>query len=334
MAMFDMNSDGYPDYDPITQDLFIYPESGVGNPVQWNTQCIAYEYREQLETRKAKPRQFTTDPPSPWDNRPVDLPANQRANWQNNEIPPALWFSENRGVWCDHYYSALPTRNPNLPLPVSGINHITQFLNLQNQIIVLDRLQILHPYNWYSDLAAVEYSGNLLQNKKFPKFANINEVSKNDFDKFMYIDSQDKVIFIEKENIVFQVTTFATDDVFNLSSYKINYGPLIKNDPRIMFTYTHDSGSQLFGIYKNDVYFLSSVLVAGSYPIIPFLSNSAILKTFENLSATGSNVIDPNFETIQLTKSKNPSSNVSDMPKQQTLDQIFSELNNIAPLIL
>lgn len=312
MAVYGMNGDGQPYYDPITQDLYLYPESGTGDPIAWNPSCVAFKYREQLETRKAKARAFTTQSMNyPF---PVNGSIDQKANHFNNRSPPAIWFNETRGLWSTHYYSAYLTRNPNYNLPVSGTDHITQFLNLNNTIVTLPYSDILHPYVAWSDYCVVEYSGNLLQGKKFPKLGSLNSLSEDMFDSLMYIDSQDKVIMIPPTSLTLNIVSGSINASFT--------------DNRVLSVYLHDSGSQLFGIKNDILFFLGHIETAASITIkfvnLLFFSNFSTW----NLNDKKSFIRYPNYNEINIIESefigatKNPA-------KQQTLNECLIPINEI-----
>jgi hypothetical protein len=340
MAVLDMNRDGIPDYDPVTQDIYLYPAEGTGDPVAWNTNSIVYKYRDQLETRRAKTRVFSLS--SGLYSPPVNLAQNQRANYYNNINPPTLWLSENRGMWCGHFYGYSFYQKRSTTGATLSSDHLIKFLNSNNQLVTLPNNDIGQGWNvlsgWTStagitniqttklkgDYVLMEYSGNLLQGKKFSKVGDPFEIENSCFDQLLYIDSQDKALLMNPDDMEINLT--GTTDV-----------EITVNDSRILQVYQYDSGSQLYGIRDDILYFLGHVYFAHSggvrinftpcskYPLSWYSDNKASLLSNGGLSGDRTWIPDYNYTQIPRTKipfTRNPAS-------KQSMNFLLSETQKL-----
>lgn len=289
--MLDMNADGVPDYDPVTQDLFLYNETNTGNPIAWNPNCIVYKYREYLETRRARPRRFFNQILYP---EPPGLPLSQRPNYWNNlgngvETAPYLFISPDRGLFCGHYWSgATEYKRSNIYAnQISGWNGIDfNYLTMDNTLVTLDKSKMRFGYTWIenvvnggqdnlqnrksiNDIFIVEYEGNEMQGKKFPKYGNYTNMGHHSFDFFFLIDSQDKVYAFSSELMRIQKKTrfgFDSNGIIPHPYYTITTGDQIQANQSFAFL-THsqivgiavgDSGSPLYGVKDGIVYYLTN----------------------------------------------------------------------------
>lgn len=329
-----MNGDGVPDYDPVTQDLYLYDATNTGYPTGWNPNCVVYKYRDQLETRRAKPRQFFNSnnsyPP------PVGVSLSQKPNYYNNlgngsETAPFMWVNSSRGIWCCHYWlGGLFDRKRSLvPPDMTYLGHTLYFLNLNNQLIELEKTNLLSGWTYVGnnandinsrkmpqDMAIVEYSGTKLQGKKFPKFGVVVEMAPDTFDTVFMIDSQDKVLSLIPNSSNFNIEFVPFDQI------ELNYISI--RDPRILLTFNGDSGMQLYGVRDNVVYFLGHVSTGSA-------GGLSVLSQTRHNSLSGNKFWVPDWNYVQIEQEKIPPP--KNTAKQITLLEMKSKLNEIKNIL-
>jgi hypothetical protein len=279
--IFDNNRDGIADYDPITQDLYLYNETNTGNPIAWNPNCVVYQYREYLETRRAKQRiffnQLAPEPPG--------SPLSQKPNYWNNQgvgvqSAPYMWVSPSRGLFSSHYWGLglndACKRRDIFADQIGGSWATTDFnfLNLNNNLVTLDKSKLRFGWEWveivpgggswnitnrksFSDLAIFEYTGTEMQGKKFPKIGNNYDIGKDTFDFYFVIDSQDKVKIIETESIDWPIrkrNSFIPS--FPIAAVTVISFSIMGNTIGILGIGSGDSGSQVYGVKNGVVYFI------------------------------------------------------------------------------
>ena len=275
--IFDMNQDGIPDYDPVTQDLYLYGPSNTGFPIAWNPDCIVYKYREYLETRRARERLF-------WNQllpEPSGLPLSQKPNYWNNlgagvQSAPYIFVSPERGICSHHYWDGNQTDRKRTNLLASNISGWIPFpfkyLNLQNTGIELNKEQLLFPYTWVeivvgggknhksnrktpSDFGIFEYYGNEMQGKKFPKLTKNFHITKDSFDFYFVIDSQDKVLLFNSDACNWP-TIWTDFGWVAIAGGKLIRFPYSYINTQILGIASGDSGSQIYGVRDDVVYFI------------------------------------------------------------------------------
>ena len=307
--ILDMNRDGVPDYDPITQDLYLYGSSNTGLPTGWNPNCVVYQYRDQLESRRARPRVFfntnSNYPP------PQGLTLSQRPNYYNNlgngaDTAPFIFLSENRGVFSCHYWlGGLYDRQRSLnPPDMTYVQSSLYFLNTQNQLVEYEKQNMLSGWTYLEqnpdalnsrkmpeDMALVEYSGTKLLGKKFPKWGPGMQLAADTFDSIFMIDSQDKVLYLTPTGQNFKIILTRSDNIEIVN--------LTISDSRILNAYLGDSGTQIYGIRNGIVYFLSHIVNASSAGVFAQIQ-------FRNYELSGTKFWAPDWDYIQIEKAKIP----------------------------
>lgn len=346
--ILDMNEDGIPDYDPVTQDLYIYGDGSpgvTGYPVAWNTQCVAYPYREYLETRGAIFRRYcageANNPP------PENLPPDQQPNYRNPGCVGAgsfgynfMWIGATLGYWCSHAwgYGFERVKTEGRLSDNVNINYPFYFLSLDNTLVELEKDKIGYgwthieslndyPPNEYRrimpwDHAAVDYYGSKLQGKTFPKLINPAEVTKESFDYFMIIDGQGKVLMVDGDSI-----TIAS------STEKVSYGARVIGlkiiTPKFVTNMTGDSGTQVYAIKNNIVYYIGHMSVGESNGAFTVFAGVLIGNNFPQIVKIAPDVeyfgLDINsWNTIAATKN---------YAKQETLNETITKVNQITTTV-
>jgi hypothetical protein len=343
-VILDMNLDGIPDYDPVTQDLYLYSggPGSTGYPTAWNPNCVVYKYREYLETRRAVFRQFTT-PVVNYDYSQSGQPATQKPNWYN----PAdnngsfginfTWVSPTIGIWCLHAWGFGYERVRSIGY-LDNIDYPLYFLNLQNNLVSLDKAQILNGWTHITslddappnqsrrkmpyDYGVFEYSGSELQNKKFPKLINFNEVTQESFDFIFLIDAQGKVLISNLNSATLKENESQSNEGGEFASYK---GRLLFVVPenKILVTFLGDSGAQVYGV-KNDVVYFIGHLTYGTTDGFIMIGGELIGNNFPKQKWT------PDWDYLGLnTDSWNSFPHTTKYAQQRTIVQIQTKINEI-----
>lgn len=271
-----MDGSGTPNYDPVTQDLYLYNETNTGDPIAWNPNCVVYKYREYLETRRAKPRDFFNPVGFP---EPPGTTLSQKPNYWNNlgvgsNTAPYIFANANRGIFCSHYWSSDGYKRLNLYVSnIQSWTYTLKFLNLNNELVTLDNTKLKFGWEWIEnipggfapqwtlqnkkmpqDYSIWEYEGTEMVGKKFPKVTKISEIAPDSFESIFVIDSQDKVLFVNVNDSLSIAKTSNIGFPATYDRYGIIYGQFFGN--KIISITVGDSGSQLYGIKNGVVYFL------------------------------------------------------------------------------
>lgn len=281
---FSMDKSGTPNYDPVTQDLYLYNETNTGDPIAWNPNCVVYKYREYLETRRAKPRDFFNQVGFP---EPPNTPLSQKPNYWNNlgegsNTAPYMFANPNRGIFCSHYWACDGYKRLNLYVSdIPSWTYSLKFLNLNNQLVTLDNTKLKFGWEWIEnipggfapqwtlqnvkmpkDYSIWEYEGTEMVGKKFPKVTKISEIAPDSFESIFVIDSQDKVLFSSVNDYLEIGKSSNIGWPATYDRYQIWHNPIFSS--RVISLAVGDSGSQMYGVRDGVIYFL------GQYDTPPF----------------------------------------------------------------